>query len=572
VFLKELQMLENLLTDVERLEVFGKDCGFRVQRDPFRLLLRILQKLRTKAEDSFRVEGKSLPPLPTWGDDEDILEVYDQNGFEILGVCFRVEVENFLVLLDRYYDYLEDRPRERHVELDNAADSFMKTSRTPSLGERSEHMPFSGHDQQDHISKVSDSTAYPLRNVSMNRRMTPQGNSRDRELPPHFRDGNLRGRNSGNRASPGLRQRGGAPPAGDPDGSDPEDDEDDGRYPGRRRSAPFQLPGNRKGTANAKVPVSGDTAKVAHFDLKLKYDSVPKWDGNVDTIIRWMLKINDIARESQVVFQQLGRIVPKRLEGSAEIWYWSLPIKYRSEIEENWDTLRQAFATYFLNRKWLDSQRGRANRATYRDAGHSRESPSEYFIRKTELLNTVYTMDDSEIILEVMDGAPSTWNTILTTQMYRNIVEFQAAIRYHEDALMKLDRQDRENSYRDRNRDRDRDRDFQRNNPRTAHANLVGWSANLGPPKFPKDDRNVSKRATPESKGARPCRHCGSGKHWDNECKHSFKSNRAARTNLATSNSDDLEAQEDYDDLYYTLESENESGAEENTKQDFEEP
>jgi hypothetical protein len=36
----------------------------------------------------------------------------------------------------------------------------------------------------------------------------------------------------------------------------------------------------------------------------------------------------------------------------------------------------------------------------------------------------VYTMDDSEIILEVMDGAPSMWNNILTTQMYRNVVEF----------------------------------------------------------------------------------------------------------------------------------------------------
>lgn len=103
-------------------------------------------------------------------------------------------------------------------------------------------------------------------------------------------------------------------------------------------------------------------------------------------IMRWMLKINDIAQESELVFQQLGRVVHKRLEGAAEIWYWSLPIKYRVEIEENWDTLRKVFARYFLNRKWLDRQRGRPNRATHQDAGHSRETPSEYFT-KTELLN-----------------------------------------------------------------------------------------------------------------------------------------------------------------------------------------
>jgi hypothetical protein len=281
-----------------------------------------------------------------------------------------------------------------------------------------------------------------------------------------------------------------------------------------------------------------------------------------------MLKINDIARESSTVFRQLGRVVPKRLEGDAEIWYWSLPTNYRAEIEKDWDTLRKAFATYFLNRKWLDRQRGRANKASYRESGHYRETPSEYFIRKTELLNTVYNLDDSEVIMEVVDGAPSTWNTILTTQMYRDIVEFQSAIRYHEDALMRLDRTEREISYRER--ERGKDRDFQRNNPRSARVNAVGWSANLGPPRFPKDDHNVSKKATPESKGARPCRHCGSGKHWDNECKHSFKGNRAARTNLATSSSEDRDAQEHYDDLYYSLDSDDEMESGEESKQDFE--
>ncbi|KAJ7877260.1 hypothetical protein B0H14DRAFT_3436212 [Mycena olivaceomarginata] len=106
-----------------------------------------------------------------------------------------------------------------------------------------------------------------------------------------------------------------------------------------------------------------------------------------------------------------------------------------------------ALSTYYLNRKWLDRQRGRANRARYRESGYTQETPSEYFIRKTELLNTVYTLDDSGIILEVMDGAPSTWNTVLTTQSYRNVIEFQAAIRYHEDALMRLDKAERDSLY-----------------------------------------------------------------------------------------------------------------------------
>ncbi|KAJ7351236.1 hypothetical protein DFH08DRAFT_992492 [Mycena albidolilacea] len=75
----------------------------------------------------------------------------------------------------------------------------------------------------------------------------------------------------------------------------------------------------------------------------------------------------------------------------------------------------------------------------------------------------------------------------------------------------------------------------------------------MEPPKFPKDDSTVSKKETPESKGARPCRHCGSGKHWDNECRHSFRANKFARANLATASADDECAQEEYDELYYNL-------------------
>jgi hypothetical protein len=142
---------------------------------------------------------------------------------------------------------------------------------------------------------------------------------------------------------------------------------------------------------------------------------------------------------SPTIFVQLEAVVPQRLEGMAETWYWSLPIDYCDSVEHNWDTLRACILSYYMNRKWLDKQKAQAIRAYYRDQGHTTESPSEYYIRKVELLNTVYTMDDSEIILEVMEGAPASWNMVLTTQLYLNVIEFQAAIKFHKDTLLKLD-------------------------------------------------------------------------------------------------------------------------------------
>ena len=71
------------------------------------------------------------------------------------------------------------------------------------------------------------------------------------------------------------------------------------------------------------------------------------------------------------------------------------------------------------------------------------------------------------------------------------------------------------------------------------------------PPKFPKDDFNVSKKGPPEEKGAQACRHCGSGKHWDNECKHTHINNfQQTRSNIVSGEIDEFEAQEAYDELY----------------------
>ena len=95
---------------------------------------------------------------------------------------------------------------------------------------------------------------------------------------------------------------------------------------------------------------------------------------------------------------------------------------------------------------------------------------------------------------------------------------------------------------------------------------MVGWTPSLEPPKFPKDDKNVSPRKTPESVNTRPCQHCRSGKHWDYECKHSQKGERQARTNFITLSDPEIEALNAYDDLYYDLESKDESAKD---QQDF---
>ncbi len=226
-----------------------------------------------------------------------------------------------------------------------------------------------------------------------------------------------------------------------------------------------------------------------------------------------------------------------------------------------------------MNRALMDRKKSRANRAYFQEPGHNNESPSEYYIRKSELLRLVYYMQDSEIIMEVMNSAPSSWTSILTTHLYTSLVEFQAAIRYHEEALLRSSNANsRRNDFGTRDtRETYRPQQNSRGSrpQRNTRTFLVGWSANLGKPQFPRDDSMVSKGKTPEDKGARPCRHCGSPKHWDNECSHARKGARQARANLARYEEEDFKAEEEYNELYAATDSEID---EDSNQQDFHSP
>ena len=66
------------------------------------------------------------------------------------------------------------------------------------------------------------------------------------------------------------------------------------------------------------------TTKVYHFDMKLKPETVPTWDGNENTLARWVEKVGQLADTSPDIFRELGKIIPRRFTNSAETWYYSI--------------------------------------------------------------------------------------------------------------------------------------------------------------------------------------------------------------------------------------------------------
>ena len=92
-----------------------------------------------------------------------------------------------------------------------------------------------------------------------------------------------------------------------------------------------------------------------------------------------------------------------------------------------------------MNHHWLEKQKIRANKARFREAGHQKESPSEYVIRKMELLSLVYSYSDTETIQAIMEEVPGSWASIINPQYQKTIREFQNVVKYHRESLEKLE-------------------------------------------------------------------------------------------------------------------------------------
>ncbi|KII96103.1 hypothetical protein PLICRDRAFT_97177, partial [Plicaturopsis crispa FD-325 SS-3] len=545
VFAAELAALDKVLMEHMIVDLEDGTTGNFVRQEYIKSLNARLARRRMTARDSFLLAGEMIPALPSWGRNGNTFEVLDDNDFEIYGICYREDVEELIGYLyayhtfcnpiDPYAELVPVRARIEKVEVEN--ETLVEKPAVESVSNRDASTIF-----HPALSTITES---PSSYSSSNRMQEMFSDSRrpSASLPPPP-------------PPPPTNPQASAvhpiPPSGPPD-DDPDDSDDNGRGPSRN---PRQnLPAGR--TPRPVNPPSFDRQPMGvHLDKKLKFDTIPEWNGDPNSLGRWMIKVNALSTISDSVYTDLGTLVPRRLTGSAETWYYSQSSDRRAEIESDWGTLKRAIGIYWMNRAWLDKQKLRAVRSTYQDSEASTESPSQYMIR------------------EIMEGAPTHWNNLLKrATAAHGKKRFQNAVKYHEDNLVALDlpkRRVADVPEYSRNRD-----SYPRNryqNTRNARVNLVGASTNLPPPAYPKDDKNISPNGTPEAKGARPCRHCGSGKHWDYQCKYSRKGERQARVNFVTANDSDNEAQEEYDNLYYDLPDSEDEEHSTGPQPDFREP
>ncbi|KAL0564378.1 hypothetical protein V5O48_017669 [Marasmius crinis-equi] len=413
-------ILNKLMIKVTRGSVPASEANAKGDKPHILMLNAALQ--------SFEFSGQQLPSTPIWPREGGSLgaDFLLENDFEVLAITYRAMVEDYLVRLADIHDFRTNQPKllpvmEQEVTIMDRLPLIFKTL---------------------HNNHLARETLLALRfEATVQDTILTHQQLRTRRVREMWQD-------SDDKGSEGYHSMGENPAGGPPSdssGSDSSDDDDhrgggNGGRRRRQRSRSASRGSNRRSSVTSNVQATSINTKPRFiFDLKLKFDTVPKWDGDTDTIMQWINEVNDLAKYGKEVRLQLGSIVPRRLEGTAKSWYYSLLREHRSMLEKDWKSLREEIGGFYMNRKWSENLRKKANRAHYRESEYSRETPSEYYIRKLNLIATAYDLDDSEIISEVMEGAPDNWNTILTTQNYSTVMDFQAAIRYHEETLQNLD-------------------------------------------------------------------------------------------------------------------------------------
>ena len=363
----------------------------------------------------------------------------------------------------------------------------------------------------------------------------------------------------------------GQPP--DDGGSESSDDDRSSRRRNPRRplaNGPLHIstPVTRNHGHETEEPTSDLRSKEPHFDLKLKTEHIPEWDGDSDHLLDWILKINMLSQRSKSVFDDLGKIVPLRLTGTAEKVWSSLSVETREAASANWGTLRHLLSRYYMTEHWIWRQRRKARDTYYRDSSNPYELPSDYYIRKKQILQVLFRMSTAETIMEIMNGTPLEWRPILSPHLCKDLEQLQFAIKFHEETLLKFDEVHQGSSHQSSEEESEHHEPHKikpqfkacngdKESTRNPHVyNLVGSSDKIQEPKHSKDDSMVSKHSSPKDREALPCRRCGRDHYWDSECHYSTR-NRVARIRFVDSGRD---AQDEYDQLYQSLSTNSKEG------------
>ncbi|KAJ7762848.1 hypothetical protein DFH07DRAFT_771062 [Mycena maculata] len=325
-------------------------------------------------------------------------------------------------------------------------------------------------------------------------------------------------------------------------------------------------PDPENGGQSSKGPKPPYGTVVPTIDPKLKIASLPEWDGDHSTAIEYFFEIGQLANLEGWLPEALGFWLPSRLKKGSAIYLW-----FSIQSSRKQSKMRSHYLEYlnmvkdeYLGRKWQILMNLEFQKQSFRQNGHTDESPQQFIGRRIQYARLLAEGDDGgpmEVFL-VMRNAPLKWSTILVLENIYSTSQLYSKISEHEDTLVEAARKDQADIITSQNlvsalRKAGVNMDRPKNSSWNRRLNLTEVEDEAGeePPieKLPEEgpseeetDEGVvvlkqvyntfKKRQRPPPKGGcpypkhdevttrmgrkppLPCKVCGSANHWDKEC------------------------------------------------------
>ncbi|THV04338.1 hypothetical protein K435DRAFT_850985 [Dendrothele bispora CBS 962.96] len=218
-----------------------------------------LRELLGAIDKSLKIKGRQAPEVPSWPAGSVGVDFFSLNDLEIFLLAYRVQVEEFLYQIDQVHDFEKGDVRTRDGRTGSPGRNLIDPGSISAVlrqARAQRYAPETGD-------KTTSQRENPFPKATRISELWGNGN---REKPPHLDEQHTKNRED--------------------DGDDPSDpdssDNDEGRSGPRRN-------GRGKGRGRERESKKSESKEnEVRFDLKLKYDAVPSWDGDSDTIVKWL--------------------------------------------------------------------------------------------------------------------------------------------------------------------------------------------------------------------------------------------------------------------------------------------
>ncbi|KAJ3779661.1 hypothetical protein GGU10DRAFT_382056 [Lentinula aff. detonsa] len=314
-FSKELDLLKNFMTHWRQVAVSKDEIAYAVVPNSYVELLKALRQLLTETQIDFQVLGILAPSMPVWGKNALVAQWWNFNDLECVVSCWHIQVENFLLAIARNSaekPLESDRFHSSRIYqgggqmIDTIPEATLRNSESISQFKQVRTAQYDtlcgtlrSHVRPDlNINRGSSSRQFAEEFGTTTVRRT-QDLERDDVISnatgASFQSSRHQGRSRGSPSDSPSGNPGDEPPKGPPRRGGPGDPGDEppkgppGRGgPGDPSGDPFggdggYNNGRRRRDLDQQLNQSGNMSnEIPRFDIKLKPDLIPTWDGNVE--------------------------------------------------------------------------------------------------------------------------------------------------------------------------------------------------------------------------------------------------------------------------------------------------